>query len=236
MSEAAVSEQTAANYLWWQKNGAAEVERYERVKREGPKYHVSEFMLCEYAAASAPARVLEFGCGPGRHLRYLRQIPGIEAYGFDQSPTMVEGMRRWAEAGWMEEHVTLGAPTGRMPYEDRAFDMVFTASVLVHVRPEDLAGVLGELMRVSGGHVLHLEAKFGSVAPYRPNSDGCWNHDLISAYRALGHTCEDLSPGLTYAPLYRVLGRGVVPRHTPSPVLLALYHQMVSDVRAGGGK
>ena len=40
---------------------------------------------------------------------------------------MAEGVRRWASQEWFAERVVVGAPTGRLPYADRSFDVVFTA-------------------------------------------------------------------------------------------------------------
>ncbi len=223
-------EEIAANYLWWQKNGAFWVERYPTNKRQTPKYHISEFILCEYVAQHAPARVLEFGCGTGRHLRYLRDIPGVEVFGIDQSPTMVEGIRRWADPEWLGSHVAVGAPLGPLPYEDGSFDLVFTASVLVHVRPEDLPGILRELARVSRGHVLHVENRIGWREPYTPDHDGCWTHDLPAAYAALGWEYGDISGGDPTPALFRALAPGCAAGYTPSPQLLGLYEGMVRSL------
>lgn len=219
-----------ANYRWWQEHGPTWVERYEAVKQQGPKYHVSEFIVCEYVAQHAPARVLEFGCGSGRHLRYLRTIPGVDVHGCDQSATMLAGVARWAEPEWMERRVRLGPPLGRLPYGDGTFDLVYTASVLVHVRPEDLGAVLGEIARVSRGHVLHLENRVGWAAPHRPDHEGCWTHDLPAAYRSLGWRCEDLSGGSPTPALFRALAPGVEAGYAPSAALLGLYERMVRDL------
>ncbi len=131
-------ESTAANYLYWQQHGGEWVSEYEARKRNQPLYHIQEFMLVEYMMRNAPARVLEFGCGVGRHLRNLLAIPDIDVHGYDQSPTMVAGCRRWAEQAWIDAHVIVGKSTGPLPYPDRSFDIVYTAEVLVHVRPEDV--------------------------------------------------------------------------------------------------
>ncbi len=216
-----------ANYRWWQENGSIWVERYDAIKKKSPKYHIAEFILCEYIAQHAPARVLEFGCGTGRHLRNLRTLPGIQPYGYDQSPTMVVGMEPWAEPEWLAEHVRLGPPLAKLPYDDNSFDIVYTASVLIHVRPEDLLGILSEIMRVSRGHILHHENRVGWTADYAPDHDGCWTHNLPEAYRALGWECEDLSDSPETPAVFRALAPGVEPKYTPSATLLSLYEKMV---------
>ncbi|MBZ0172399.1 MAG: methyltransferase domain-containing protein, partial [Phycisphaerales bacterium] len=102
----------------------------------------------------------------------------------------------------------------RLPYGDGEFDLVYTASVLVHVRPEDLAGILGELARVSRGHVLHIENRVGWSAPFTPDHNGCWTHDLPAAYRALGWGCEDLGAGDPTPALFRALAPDASPGYT----------------------
>ena len=61
------------NYDYWQENGAFWVEEYTRRKKTQVLYDIQEFILAEYFFHCTPARVLEFGCGIGRHLKYLRK-------------------------------------------------------------------------------------------------------------------------------------------------------------------
>lgn len=218
---------TPANYRWWQDHGASWVERYDAIKQQYPKYHISEFILTEYIAQHAPAKVLEFGCGTGRHLHNIHDLPGVDAHGYDQSATMVAGMKPWADPAWLDDHVVLGPPLGGLPYDDNAFDLVYTASVLVHVRPEDLPDILRELARVSRGHVLHIENRVGWSPPFMPDHEGCWTHDLPGAYEQLGWRCEDLSGGDPTPALFRALRPGTSVKYAPSPKLLSLYEGMV---------
>jgi SAM-dependent methyltransferase len=192
------------NYRYWQENGAFWVEEYSRRKRTQVYFDIQEFMLAEYFGHCAPARVLEFGCGVGRHLKYLRHIHGIEIYGYDQSPSMVEGVRQWADEAWFREHITLGEPVTHLPYQDKSFDIVFTTEVLIHVRPDDLPAILAEFLRISKWQIYHLEPAPDFVVV--PDAhDGCWNHDLVLAYGNLGYTCEILPKGYRAQSPYRVL-------------------------------
>lgn len=219
-----------ANYRYWQEHGGDWAREYDRRKKQGPKYHIAEVLICDYMLHHAPARVLEYGCGVGRHLRYLSQIPDLDAHGYDQSPTMARGCLDWADPDWYASHVTVGPPTGRTAYEDGAFDIVYTASVLVHVRPEDLGGVLTEVLRLSRGHVLHFESRYRAGAEaYTDDHSGCWLHDVIGAYRDLGFECQDVTAGLCAQAVYRVAHRAS-PRWTWSPVMLGLLERMRSDL------
>lgn len=213
--------EVAENYRYWQEHGGEWGEEYDRRRRTQVFFALQELMIAEYMEHHVPARVLEFGCGVGRHLRYLSTIAGLDVYGYDQSPTMVREMTRWATRAWMDEHVIVGAPTGRLPYADASFDIVFTAEVLIHVRPEDLGGILRELVRVSRGHLLHIE-----ISPDYPVAaaahHGCWKHDLVAAYAGLGLRCALLERGYRAQSPWRVL-IDRAPVWTWSSTILALY-------------
>ncbi len=73
----------AANCRYGQEHGGEWAEEYAARKRRTVKYHVQEIMLTDCVAHHAPAAVLEFGCGVGRHLRILSRLAGVEVYGYD---------------------------------------------------------------------------------------------------------------------------------------------------------
>lgn len=224
----AVEPAVAANYAYWQRHGGEWADEYDQRKKWSVKYHITELMLSEYVRQHAPLRVLEFGCGVGRHLKHLRQLPEVGVFGYDQSPTMVAQCLRWADPAWLAEHVRVGPPTGRLPYGDGEFDLVYSSEVLVHVRPEDLDGILTELLRICRGQLLHFEPA-PQTAICSGAHDGCWNHDLVAAYARLGRECEMLTPGYVEHAPYRVV-LGGAPRYTWPPALLALLQRMEGDL------
>src|SRR5437867_11444541 len=130
----------APNYRWWREHGRGWFAEYEARKQRQVLYHIEELMLAEYFAHHAPARVLEFGCGVGRHLRYLTQIPGIEAYGFDQSPTMAAECAHWADPQWIAERVRVGEPGGGFPNPAGGLDTASRPGCRWPARPEAFGG------------------------------------------------------------------------------------------------
>lgn len=171
------------NYRWWQDHGQGWAEEVALRKARMPIYHLQEIFLEEYLSKAAPAKVLDFGCGFGRHLEYLRRVPKLDLYGFDQSESMV-GAMSWATPAWRKKRISVGKPLNKLPYADDTFDVVFTVSVLIHVRPRDLDQVISELVRVCRGQVIHIENNvtdqtFETSAAH----DGCWAHDLRAAYQ-----------------------------------------------------
>lgn len=221
-----------ANYQYWRDHGGEWGPEYDQRKLVVPLYHIQELMLTEYMAHHAPARVLEFGCGPGRHLRNLSQVPGLEVRGFDQSAAMVSGCLRWTGQDWIDRHITIGMPTGRLPFKDGEFDIVYSAEVLVHVRPEDLPGILSEMIRISKRQVFHLEPdEHIDIIP--DDHFGCWKHDLVAAYAALGRECRILTSGYKAHAPYRVILDSSAPTWEWSPLTIALYRRMETDLSQG---
>ena len=194
----------ADNYAWWRDPAIHWSREIEQRRRYMPIYHLQEILLQEYVRRCGPVRVLEFGCGFGRHLRYLRELPGVEVHGFDQSEAMLAEMD-WAEPEWRSERIRHGDPLGRLPYEDGSFDVVFTVSVLIHVRPEDIDAVLRELLRVTRWQILHVENPVSGKTVLGSEAHcGCWVHDLAGAYRRLGHEIEVLPRCFELEDVYRV--------------------------------
>ncbi len=232
VKEPGPAREVSDNYQYWRDHGGEWGPEYDQRKLTVPLYHIQELMLTEYMAHHAPAKVLEFGCGPGRHLRNLSKVPGIDIRGFDQSAAMVSGCLRWTGQDWIDKHITIGMPTGRLPFKDGEFDIAYSAEVLVHVRPEDLPGVLSELMRVSKRQVFHLEPdEHIDISP--DDHYGCWKHDLVAAYAKLGRECRILSSGYKAHAPYRVILDGSAPTWDWPPLTIALYRRMETDLSKG---
>jgi len=209
------------NYQYWRDYGHLWLDEYEKRKHHLVFYHLQQIMIADYMYHSSPARVLEFGCGVGRHLRYISQIPGIEVYGYDQSGSMAELNLRWCSRDWFESHITVGDPVQVLPYSDGYFDIVYTAEVLIHVDPEDLLSILSELIRVSKWQILHFEPS-RNFQVCQDAHNGCWNHDLIAAYFQLGVHCEVLPASYAVQEPYRVLLSDERPAYCWPPVFISL--------------
>ena len=219
-----------SNYRYWQEHGDIWPTEYDQRKKSRILYHAQEIMLADYLFHSAPARVLEYGCGFGRHLKYLTRITGLDVYGYDQSPTMLAGLGKWARREWISDHIILGEPVGRLPYPDGCFDIVYTAEVLVHVRPQDIKTILAELVRVTKQQVFHIETSPGF--PLNENDhDGCWYHDLVQIYSELGYVCETLRAGYWAQTPYRVLRESARPVYAGSPLLARQLSTLESDLQ-----
>ncbi len=117
---------------------------YAELEMEGTQYLAFRdiFMLIrEYAGSISSA--LDYGCGAGRSTRFLKRL-GFNVVGVDVSGEMLEQARSKDKLG--EYH---HIPSGHLPFEDSAFDLVFSSFVFLEVsRIEEIEAILKEMKRV----------------------------------------------------------------------------------------
>lgn len=145
--------------------------------------------LLEAIEASPPYTLLDFGCGPGRDLRYFRAL-GHEAVGLDGSQALVELAR--ADSGCEVLHqdfIELDLPPTR-------FDGVFANASLFHVPRAALPDVLRQLHRClkPGGVLFASNPRGDDQEGYSGDRYGCYYTletwcDLVAAagFRKLHH-------------------------------------------------
>lgn len=120
------------------------------------------------------SRVLDFGCGAGEAVYQYRNA-GFDAHGFDVRPAVVyrrpqdEKFFRFAMTGKPANvpEYAVERSSFKIPYEDQAFDFVFSTSTFEHVQDQELA--FGEIARVlrSGGVAIHtFPARYVPVEPH----------------------------------------------------------------------
>jgi SAM-dependent methyltransferase len=125
------------------------------------------------AIAKPHARILDFGCGPGRDLVWFKS-QGHEPVGLDGAERFVEMAREASGCEvWHQSFLQLALPAAR-------FDGIFANASLFHVPTQELPRVLGELREalVPGGVLF-------SSNPRGRDAEG-WNGERYGAY----HTYE----------------------------------------------
>ncbi|MFD1216321.1 class I SAM-dependent methyltransferase [Microbulbifer celer] len=96
-------------------------------------------------------RVLDLGCGEGRHAIHLSLSDEVEVFGFDLSEQDIRTAQERAAPFFDSEenagHLLLGVGDAlNLPFSADSFDVVICSEVLEHI--EDYCGVLTEINRV----------------------------------------------------------------------------------------
>ncbi|UCE43960.1 MAG: methyltransferase domain-containing protein [Candidatus Bathyarchaeota archaeon] len=91
-------------------------------------------------------RVLDLGCGAGRHLLYLAEN-GFEAYGADISKTGLTLTRKRLESMRLEAEIKR-CDMKSMPYINSCFDAVICVRTIYHQRLKDIQLTISEIHRV----------------------------------------------------------------------------------------
>ncbi|OIK01600.1 class I SAM-dependent methyltransferase [Streptomyces colonosanans] len=131
--------------------------------------------FAEVVNASGNGQVADLGCGPGHITAYLNEL-GLEAFGVDASPAMIELARH--------DYPGLRFDVGSMAavnIADGVLGGALSRWSIIHSPPQELPAILGELHRVlaPGGHL--LVGFWASDDPSRPTQ--VFDHTVAPAYR-----------------------------------------------------
>jgi ubiquinone/menaquinone biosynthesis C-methylase UbiE len=104
---------------------------------------VCETIMSSRGGLDGEKRLLDFGCGVGRHVREFR-AHGYDAVGVDRPyEGLAEALEKLPDGG---ENLFLTSPDGQFPFETATFDFCYSTSVFEHVMSYDKS--LGEIARV----------------------------------------------------------------------------------------
>ncbi len=98
--------------------------------------------VLEVFAGMVDGVVADVGCGSGRVTGFLRGL-GVDAFGVDLSPGMVEVARR----EWPGVRFEVGSMTG-LEIADKALGGLVAWYSLIHIPDDEISGVLAEFRRV----------------------------------------------------------------------------------------
>jgi pseudaminic acid biosynthesis-associated methylase len=125
------------------------------------------------------ARILEVGCNLGNQLVLLQQLGYTNLYGIE-----AQGYALAATRTRVRDLNLIQATAFDIPYKDKYFDLVFTAGVLIHIAPGDLAQALTEIHRCARNFV--WGAEYYSPVPtevhYRGHDALLWKSDFADEY------------------------------------------------------
>ncbi|MFM1876388.1 MAG: hypothetical protein RL266_2125 [Bacteroidota bacterium] len=110
--------------------------------------YFSEYKIAEVAkheSSSARYNMLDFGCGDGNSVRYMREyFPKAVLFGTDVSELSIEQ----ASAKQISNSTFKQYDGETLPFEDGFFDVVFTSMVFHHISFDHHKNILKEIHRV----------------------------------------------------------------------------------------
>jgi len=92
-------------------------------------------------------RVLDLGCGSGRHTVYLAR-QDFEVYGIDISKTGVKITRNWLKKEKLHANLKIGSIYKRLPYKNNSFDALISTLTIHHARIKDIRKAIKEMERI----------------------------------------------------------------------------------------
>ena len=168
--------------LWRSEFGESYAQRgNNRITDEGQAALLRDWgKMLAHATSPRPQSALEVGCNIGRNLVALNPfIPHL--HGIEPNRFACERARQnEALAG-----VTIQEGEGAsLPYADNSIDLVFTSGVLIHVAPENLGGVVDEIVRVARHYIVCIEyfAHEPTEVPYHGMSGFLFKRDFGKFY------------------------------------------------------
>ena len=92
-------------------------------------------------------RVLDLGCGSGRHLVYLAKH-NFDVYGIDIAREGIRIARNWLRREGLKAHLKVGDIYKKLPYKDNFFDAIICIRTLNHGKIEWIRRCIKEMERI----------------------------------------------------------------------------------------
>jgi pseudaminic acid biosynthesis-associated methylase len=131
---------------------------------------------------SRSASFLEVGCNVGNQLLLLQAQGYTQLTGIELQSYALAGARSRLKNVDLQQGSALA-----LPFEDQAFDVVFTSGVLIHIAPDDLPQAMSEIHRCARHYIWGAEYFSPQLAAvnYRGNDGLLWKMDYARKYLTL---------------------------------------------------
>ena len=127
--------------------------------------------LEELLKENSASKILDFGCGAGRHTAYLAKR-GFEVYGFDASPTAIARTRALLKREHLRADLRVWDMLQPLPYENEFFDALLAVKVIHHTYMDKIKKIFKEIDRVlKKGGFLYLQVSAYSRGKQRIKSE-----------------------------------------------------------------
>jgi len=184
-----IAGQTAQMRVWQGEFGRAYTDRNTLEMAEldalwSRNYGVSRSAINQMFLEGIPqsASFLEVGCNVGNQLLLLQAQGYTQLTGIELQSYALAGARSRLKGVALEQGSALA-----LPFEDQAFDVVFTSGVLIHIAPDDLPQAMSEIHRCARHYIWGAEyfSPELTAVNYRGNDDLLWKMDYARKYLTL---------------------------------------------------
>ncbi len=184
-----IAGQTAQMRVWQGEFGRAYTDRNTLEMAEldalwSRNYGVSRSAINQMFLEGIPqsASFLEVGCNVGNQLLLLQAQGYTQLTGIELQSYALAGARSRLKGVALEQGSALA-----LPFEDQAFDVVFTSGVLIHIAPDDLPQAMSEIHRCARHYIWGAEYFSSELTAvnYRGNDDLLWKMDYARKYLTL---------------------------------------------------
>ena len=132
-----------------------------------------------YEVKRSVERVLDLGCGNGRHAVYFAR-QGIEAAGIDVSEQAIDWAKDWTGREGLEIDFRVG-DIAQLPYEDAYFDAVVSHGVLDHMMMPTARQAAEEVKRVlRPAGLFYCDLRSAEDFEYGTGKEVAQNHFIVS--------------------------------------------------------
>lgn len=151
-------------------------------------------------------RILDFGCGCGRTLRWFRDVAGqVELHGTDIDSESIE----WCRSHYEYVNFQVNRLSPPLPYADNTFDLIYALSVFTHLTEQSQFDWIRELTRVvKPGGLLFLT--FLGYAPEKVRAQNQQRVPRLFGKRILGFASMDMWDFLSIQEIQQLREAGFV--------------------------
>lgn len=119
------------------------------------KFAEYKIALIDKLLVPKPKRILDFGCGVGRSIEYIKKyFPGAQIYGCDISEESLKLAERYVPKEYLFQNDTVESVCEKGP-----FDLIILSCVLHHIDPKERKYWIDGLKKAlaQGGHIVVFE-------------------------------------------------------------------------------
>ncbi|HEX6108280.1 MAG TPA: class I SAM-dependent methyltransferase [Ktedonobacteraceae bacterium] len=103
--------------------------------------------LVELLSQRDASRLLDLGCGTGRHMLYFG-ARGFDMYGIDSAATGLTSTQHRLEEAGLTAHLVQRDIFAALPFADAFFDAIISVQVIHHARLDQIAVLVDEMARI----------------------------------------------------------------------------------------